>query len=217
MAADITLALLRPLIRQRGDYLSSLTFTNTYIDGEIQAANRELYELVDEVHEGWWDTSGTVSTVAAQPYVALPSGCWRVRGIDIANGSGWDELRQVTIGDRNRFGASTAKPEAYRLSARGAELFATPNAVYSLRVTYTPVCPALSESAGIELYGWHEYIIVGALLRMDQRSKRPLGERQQELERQRQRVVMSASKRKGQEPEYLQLREGWGGTYEDPF
>lgn len=217
MAADITLALLRPLIRDRGDYQSSLTFNNTYVNSEAQAAFRELYELVDEVHEGWWDTSGTISTVASQAYVALPTGCWRVRGIDIAVGDDWRELNQIGIADRNRYGSGTAKPSAYRLSARGAELFATPDAIYSLRVTYTPVCPALSESAGIELYGWQEYIIVGALLRLDTRSKRPLGERQQELERQRQRVIQSASKRKSQEPEYLQLREGGPCNYEDPF
>lgn len=206
-AGTITLAAIRSLVRLRGDYLSSLTFTDAYLNLEIQAAWVELFELMDDVGEGWWDSQGTVSTSADTAYVAAPSTCKRVLGVDILEGGEYRELRQIGTGGRNKYGQSTGQPLAYRLSSRGIELFPTPNAVYTLRVTFSPICPALSEEDGIELYGLHEYIVTAALLRLDQREERPLGERLAELERQRQRVIKAASKRKQQEPEYLNLRE----------
>jgi hypothetical protein len=209
-AGTVTLASLRSLVRLRGDYLSSLTFDDDYLNLEIQAAWVELFELMDDVGEGWWDSQGTVSTTASVAYVAAPSTCKRVLGVDILEGGEYRELRQVATGARNRYGSSTGQPVAYRLSSRGIELFPTPAAVYTLRVTFSPICPALHESNGIELYGLHEYIVTAALLRLDQREERPLGERLAELERQRQRVVKAASKRKQQEPEYLNLRMGDG-------
>lgn len=213
MAASVTLASLRSLIRFRGDYLSSLTFTDAYLNLEIQAGWVELYELMDDVGEGWWSTEGTVTTAANTAYVAAPATCKRVIGVDILDGGSYRELRQVGPSDRNRYGSATGMPEAYRMSARGIELLPTPGAVYTLRVTFSPLCPALSESTPIELYGLEEYVVTAALLRLDQREERPLGERMAELERQRQRVVKAASKRKQQEPDYLNLREDYGGDW----
>lgn len=210
LAGTVTLASIRSLVRLRGDYLSSLTFTDAYLNLEIQAGWVELFELMDDVGEGWWDSEGTVSTTASTVYVAVPATCKRVIGVDILDGGEYRELRQIGPGARNRHGQTTGKPESFRLSSRGVELFPTPNAVYTLRVTFSPICPALHESNGIELYGLHEYIVTAALLRLDQREERPLGERMAELERQRARVIRAASKRKQQEPDYLNLRDGGG-------
>lgn len=194
------------IVRLRGDYLSSLTFTVAYLTHEIQAAWAELYELVAETYEGWWDKSSTLPTVAAQGFIGLPVDCWRVQGIDILCGNEYRQLRQIGISQRNRYGASTAQPLAYRLSVRGIELYPTPNAAYTLRVNYTPIVTTLDDT-GIQLYGWEEYVITGALLRLDQRSEKPTGERQAELERCKQRVIMAAQRRRQQEPEYLVMRE----------
>lgn len=207
----IDLELLRDLVRNRGDYLSTRKFTDAYVNYEIQAAWVELFELIDDTHEGWWDAQGTITTTASVAYVALPATCKRVLAVDRLDGTEYRELRQVGIGDRNKFGSTTGEPVAYRLSSRGVEMFPTPSGVYTLRVTFSPICPALHESNGIELNGLHEYIVVGALLRMDQREQRPLAEREAELKRQRDRVVASATNRKQQEPEYLNLRDGSGG------
>ncbi len=216
----VTLASVRELVRQRGDYLSVRKFTNAYVNSEIQAAWTELFELMDDVCEGWWDTQDTTPTVANIAYAVIPATCKRVLSVDILDGSDYRELRQVGTGDRNRFGTGTGKPVAYRLSSRGIELHQTPDAVYTLRVLFSPICPALHESAGIELYGLHEYIVTSALLRLDQREERPITERMAELGRQRERVVRAAAKRKQQEPDYLNLREGGGSSgpwHEDSY
>lgn len=193
-------------VRTRGDYLSSLTFTDAWITKEIQAAWAELYELIAETHEGWWDKKTTLTTVAQQDYIGLPSDCWRVQGVDILDSGQYRAMRQIGLTERNRYTQTPDQPYTFRLSVRGLELYPIPDGVYTLRLQYTPVVTTMDNS-GIQLYGWEEYIIVGALLRLDQREERPLGERLTELERQKQRIIVAASKRKSAEPEYLPLRE----------
>lgn len=213
-AGAVRLTDLINIVRLRGDYLSSLTFKADYITHEIQAAWAELYEIIADTHEAYFDKSTIVATVASQPYIGLPTDCWRIQGVDIDFGGGdWHALRQLGMKERNRYGTSTARPEGFRLSVRGLELFNTPDGIYQIRVSYTPIVTTL-DNTGIQLFGWEEYIITGALLRLDQREERPTGERQAELERCKRRVIEAASQRKSVEPEYL---IGGGGGYDEDY
>jgi len=212
---NVNLAQIRSTVRLRGDYPLSPKFTDAYVNGEIQPAWSELYELVADTNEGWWDTKSTVTTTAGQDYVAMPATAWRIQGIDYLDGTVWRELRQVGVGDRNRWDTLQGIPVAYRLTARGADLYPTPDNVYTLRVHFTPIVTPLDESATIQLYNdWQEYVVTSALLRLDTRQQRPsIPERMQELGRVRDRIVAAATKRRQQEPEYVQLREmpSWWG------
>jgi hypothetical protein len=76
--------------------------------------------------------------------VALPSDSWRVRAIDLIDSAGCQiELDQVGIDQRNRYGTIVARPVAYRLTARGIDLYPTPDQAYTLRLLYTPSAPDL--------------------------------------------------------------------------
>ena len=214
--ATYDLAAIRGTVRLRGNYESSIKYTDTYINTEIQSAAAEWYELIADTHEGWWTKDGTVSTTGAQQFVALPADCWRVSGIDLLSGSDYLTLDQITIADRNRFGTSNAQPRAYRLSSRGAELYPTPDTTYTIRITYTPTYTQLSDGVFVDYHNdWHDYIIVGALKRLAERMKSPMAaEHGAELARVKQRIVEGASQRKSAEPEYLNLRERYG-MYEE--
>lgn len=215
--AAIDLQTLRSDIRFRGDYQNVRKFPNASVDKEIQRSFGEFYALVDSTHEGYWDTDDTVTTVADQRYVALPASCWRVKGVDRLDGSDYIELRQVSVSDRNKFNSSSDTPQAYRLTARGIELYPTPETAYTLRVTFTPVAPALEEAAEREWYnGWEEYVIESTLMKLDRREGKPLGEREREIARLEKRIKEEATERKQQEPEYLVLREG-GDMERFPF
>ncbi len=205
----IDLQTLRSDIRFRGDYQNVRKFPNADVNKEIQRSFGEFYAIVDSTHEGYWDTEGTVATVASQRFIALPATTWRVKGVDILDGSDYIELRQVNVADRNKYSSTSDMPLAYRLSSRGVELFPTPNTAYTLRVTYTPVAPALQEAVAVEWYnGWEEYVIESTLQKLDRREGKPLGERDREIERLEKRIRSEATERKQQEPEYLVLREG---------
>ena len=200
---------LRNMIRFRGDYQNIRKFPNADLDKEMQVAFGKFYQIVADSHQGWWDTFAAAATVDEQAYVAMPSGCWRVQAIDILDGGEYRGLSQVGLEHRNRFGTTSTKPEAYRLSSRGAELYATPDAVYTLRVLYTPVAPQLMTSQPREWYnGWHEYILESTLTVLDRREGKGVQERIAAIAAIEKSVKDGAGQRRQQEPEYLDLREG---------
>lgn len=207
--AELTLAQIRQTIRDRGDYTNTRKFTNTYLDTEAQLAFGKFWQLVDSVHQGWWDTQGTVTTTANVAYVATPVDCWKVLGVDILDGGEYRELRQASHAERNRYSQSTDMPDSYRLSARGIDLMATPNAAYTLRVLYTPRAPSLAESQPREWFnGWEEFVIVSVLCVLDEREGKPsLADRKDTLATIEKNVRQGAGERRQQEPEYLNLRE----------
>lgn len=208
---NVTLATIRDTVRFRGDFQNVRKFTDADVNKEIQSAFAEFYALIAKTHQGYWDVSDTVSTVTSQAYVALPATAWRVQSIDRLDGTEYFEMMQVGIADRNRYGSNTAQPCAYRLSARGIEMLPVPDAIYTLRVNFTPYAPALQESQPRDYgNGWEDFCVTGALLRLDQREQRPLGERMAVMNDLRARILDEAGERRQQEPEYLALREVGG-------
>jgi hypothetical protein len=131
-------------VRDRGDYRNPVKFTDEIITREVQAAFAELYQIITGVNEGYFDTTATLTTTANVAYVALPSDSWRVRAIDRIDSSGCPVLLdQVGIDQRNRYGITASCPVAYRLTARGVDLYPTPDQAYTLRLLYTPSAPDL--------------------------------------------------------------------------
>lgn len=203
-----TLADIRSEIRFRGDYQNVRKFPDDDVNKVIQKGFQAFWQIVADVHEGYWDTQGNVTTTANVAYVALPSDCWRVQGVDRLDGGEYNELLQVGLSDRNKYGSTTSNPLAYRLTARGLDLYPTPDAAYTLRVMYTPTAPSLVESQPREWFnGWEEFVIEYALLKLDERERRPLGDRLKALEMMEAQVRGGAIERRSQEPEYLRLRE----------
>lgn len=219
--ATATLATLRDRVRFLGSYENSTKFTSTLVNAEINAALGELYELMADTWEGHFDTASTVVTVAGQEHVDLPAAFWRLRGVDISIAGRYRELRQIGFGERNDF-QTPGRPRAYRSAAGGARgrliLYPTPSAVETIRINFVPTfTPFSADGDSFEFYtGFDEYLVQATLLRLDQREERPLGERQQELERQRQRVIKAAGSRRAAEPEALINRTTYcSGDWED--
>lgn len=209
----VSLADIETAVRFRGGFRSAQRFPPADVQREIQAAWKELYELIADTNQGYWDVKGTVSTVAATDFVALPSDAWRVRKISRLDGNDYIPMDQVGIDCADRYGVTPGRPSAYTLTARGADLYATPDAIYTLRVIYTPIAPTIS--AAREYYnGWEEYVIYGALARLSQNEERA-SPWDGQLAAQRARITRGASERKAQEPEYIPLREGYGDLMRD--
>lgn len=207
---------LRSTIRNRGDYTNVRRFSNEYLNTEMQTAFGHFWRIVDEAHQGWWDKDDTVDTVADQAYVAPPTDCKTVKGVDRLDGGEYEEMVQVGLSDRNRFGSGTGKPVAFRTSARGLELFRTPDAVYTLRVTYTPKPPTLTENEEREWFdGWEDYVIEKVLYELDSREGKPLNDRLVKLDAAEKALRAASSARRQSEPEYLRLCEYDGSDIYD--
>lgn len=207
------LADLITVVRNRGNLRNTVRFPDSVISTELQAAFGEFYGLVVKAHQGFYDTDtdatgSPVVTVANQAYVALPAGTWAVRAVDLLDGGEYRPLIKAGIKDRNRYGTATRdKPIAYRPTARGIDLFPTPNAVYTLRITYTPVAPTLDTTAREYYNGWEEYAVNGALIRLCGTQHTDAGTWQRIVAETAARVVDEANEHATQGPEYLDLFE----------
>lgn len=204
-----TLAELITILRNRGDARNTVRFPDAYLTGELQAAFAEGYELIVEQNEGFFDTTGNVSTTANVAFVALPATTWIVRAVDRLENTDYVPLPRVGIKDRNRYGPTLGRPIAHRLTARGIDLYPTPDAVYTIRVTYTPVVPTLDSTAREYYNNWEEYTIFGALIRLYENQNRDASGWQKQLDRTAARMVKASSVRNASGPEYLNLRQGW--------
>ena len=200
---------IRSQIRLRGEYTNVRRFTPEYLNTEIQTAFNRFWGIVEEAHQGWWDTEGTIATVASQAFIALPTDAKVIKGIDRLDGGDYEPLSQIGLEDRHRFGGSgTGKPIAYRLSARGVELYKTPSRAYTLRVFYTPKPPQLTENEQREWFdGWEDFVIEKVLYELDSREGKPMNDRETKLAAAEKALRSSANARRQQEPEYLALRE----------
>lgn len=207
---------LRSTIRSRGDYTNVRRFTSEYLNGEIQTAFGHFWRIVDEAHQGWWDKDDTVSTTASTAYVALPVDAKIVKAVDRLDAGEYVEMPQVGLEHRNRFGTTVGKPVAHRLSSRGLEIVPTPDAVYTLRVTYSPKPITLTENEQHEWYdGWEDFIIEKVLFELDAREGKSLTDRVMKLDAAEKALRSSAAARRQTEPEYLRLFEGSGNDIDD--
>lgn len=210
-----TLAQLITITRNRGDLRSTVRFPESLLTQELQAAFAEGYELVVELNEGFYDTTANVTTANGVAFVALPADAWITRALDRIDGSDFIPMPRIGIKDRNRYGSTTGRPCEHRLSARGIELYPTPDAVYTLRVTYTPVAPTLDTTAREFYNSWEEFSVFGALVRLYDNMGRDASAWRTSLEQQRARITKAASSRNSTGPEYLNLREGFGDDWGD--
>ncbi len=205
--ASITLSSVRTAVRERGDYPLSRKFSNDFLDREIQPAWTALHRIVEEVHQGWFDKEGTVPTVANQAYVALPTDCRVVKGVDLLDGNEYRPLRRLTPGARHEYGRTADEPCAYRLTERGIDLAPTPNAIYTLRVVYARKVVALSASAVEVDEEWQDFVVWKAIIAIAASQERPTGEYEREMQRAEMAIRAGAAARDQHEPEYLVLRE----------
>lgn len=206
--AAISLEDIIKTIRFQGDYQNVRKFPNDMLTKIAQRAFDKYWQYVAKTHNGWWDTDGTIVTVANQRYAALLPDVWSLRAVDRLDGSDYVEMTKVALSERNRYGATTGKPLSYRPSARGIEMFPTPDTVYTLRLTYTPKAPKLATSQPRDYYnGWEEYIIESVLLVLDGREKLPTDARERAIAAALEIVRDGAGEHAAQEPEYLRLHD----------
>lgn len=203
------------LVRERGDLRNTNRFPDSYITKELQAAFGEGYQIVAQAHEGFYDTDTTTPTVANQAYVAAPTGAWRILAVDRLDGTSYVSVPRVGVKDRNRF-TTTGKPEGHRLTARGIDLYPTPDAVYTLRVIYTPVAPTLDTTQREFYNGWEEYALYGALVRIYLNQNRDASEWEKQLGRAAGVLTQGAAERNASGPEYLNLFDPDGADWDLP-
>lgn len=214
----LVLADLITLVRERGDMRNSVRFPDSYLTKELQRAFASGYQLIAMQNSGFFDQYDNVTTTAHVAFVPLPAGpppCWVVRAIDRQDGADFVPLPRVGIKDRNRYGSSEGRPGAHRLSARGIELYPTPDAVYTLRVLHTPAAPTLDTTPREFFNGWDDYTLFKALTVLYSNQGRDPATWAADLGQATGLILAGAGERDSAGPEYLNLREGLGAEFSD--
>lgn len=209
----ITLSTFRSRIRLLGDYSNSGVFTDAFLTDQVNEAIGEYSDLLDSVWEGYRDKTGTVATVASTATVALPADFLKARAVDILiDASRYVPLRQLQPGSAYGFDGTSGRPVGYLHVGANLELFPTPDAVYTIRLRYVPTATVLSaDGDSVDIpNGWEGFVIHTALLRLDEREQRDVGERLAIIDRFRQRIIAAAGDRNASGPEYLVVPgSGW--------
>lgn len=217
---SFTLASLRSKVRRLGDYQNSGPMSDAFVDESINEALAELVDLVGDVFQDHFLTTATVATVAGTQTVNLPSDFYDLRALDRQVSTDQHvPLRRIQLLQATRYGGR-GTPRGYMLHGGASpgtiRLFPIPDGVYTLRVTYDPLFTALAADADSFNFrnGWEEYVLHAALLRLDMREEKPVGERMGMIEKAKARIIGSAAKRNSAEPEYLTMPgEDWGEEY----
>jgi hypothetical protein len=202
------------LFRERGDMRNTVRFPDSYLTKELQRAFAAGYQLIVQQNSGFFDQFDNVSTVAHQAFVALPAGpppAWIVRRIDRQDTADFIPLPRIGIKDIQRYGTTEGRPAAHRLTARGIDLYPTPDQVYTLRVLHTPAAPTLDTTPREYYNGWDDFTLFKALSVCFKNQGRDASAWRQELADATALVITGASERDSSGPEYLNLREGPGG------
>ncbi len=179
--ATLTLAELRTQVRNRADMARSQFISDSEFNTSINASIRELYDLLSQKFgEDYFATSTTISTVAGTDTYALPTGFYRLLGVDqrVANGE-WVTLKPFMFSERNRFnttvlrGVYGADFMRYRIQGNSLILRPVPQQITTLQIWYQPQFTSLVlDGDTFDGYnGWEEFVIVDAVMKAKQKEE----------------------------------------------
>lgn len=160
-ARTITLAGLRAAVLRRGGVENSIDLTPTVLNDYINSAIAELYDILDEKDDDRFVTPATLTTTLGLDSVALPSGFYQLRKLEIVDStapSGYRRLRPIAVDAKHLYATGYLYGKQYRywLNAYQVTLVPPPGVVETLRCYYVPVSPVLVNDTDV-LDGWNGY------------------------------------------------------------
>ena len=173
MAREILLAELTTRVLSRADLPSSSTRhassgSGNEVQAMIQNSATELYDLIVSRWRDYKLTSASLSTVATVDNYSLPTDFYKLHSVDLLNVYGRNiSMDHLEFEDRNEFvpwfaGTYTGIPCCVAVWGNRLYFRPKPSSVFSTTLWYTPVCPAITDSAGSGfdgINGWEDWII----------------------------------------------------------
>jgi len=217
MARTRTLTQLISDVRVEGDYNRSTVFTDAILTRWINQAIAKVYNLLAAQDPDLYATEGSLSTVAAQDYVALPSDFYKLLRLDIETSSGtYSRLFKYALVEENNYqdiisSATTESRYRYHVQASKLKLKPTPTVVDTLRIVYVPSVTDLV--SGLDTFdginGYEDLVVQYVLLRCDLREEKPIGERAQVIQQYESAILSAEDARDEAEPHLLPDNTSW--------
>lgn len=147
MGDTISVQTLVDNVRLRADKKNSRHVLDPEIVSYLNAAWRELYDVLVNTNEDYYSESHAFSTVGGTKAYALPSDFYKLRGVDRITGGVPAKVRRFAMQERNRGSRAAGDDFAYQI--RGAEIIfqPAPAAAVSIELWYVPRAPRLTTDA----------------------------------------------------------------------
>lgn len=203
MAKAVTLLVVRTAVRQMADMVGSTFCSDTEIDGYINRAYGELYDLlVEKFGEEFNLSTSTSATVADQNDYALPATFYKLRGIDLSEGTDYVSLRRFALAERNTRKNGSNRDIRYALAGANVRLIPAPPAGRTIRFWFVPAYTTLTVDADTfdGINGWEEYVIVDAAIRCLQKEESDVSVLFAQKQALKQRIEAAASSRDSGSP-----------------
>lgn len=168
--ATVTLTTLVARVRERADMVGSsfIADSATGLFAFINEANQKLHGmLVDALGEEYVSSSQAFTTIADQSDYALPSGFYKLYGVDLDYHGLMRSLRQYNRMERNLY--RELHPEflpRYLLVGGNLRLYPAPTAGLTGAILYAPEATVLTTGTDTVSYpnGWERFIVIDAAI-----------------------------------------------------
>jgi cytochrome c-type biogenesis protein CcmH/NrfF len=175
---NLTLAQLRTLVRQEGDFVNSQFVTDQELNSYINQSYYELYDLMVQKYgdDYFVNPPYSFSTDGTTYLFPLPSDFYKLVGVDLALANSTDSyvtLHRFNFSDRNRYAVPNFQSFygvtnlRYRLNADNIWLTPTPSQGQTIRLWYVPRLTELVADGDVAdgVSGWLEYVVIDAAIK----------------------------------------------------
>lgn len=161
-----TLSWLRSRVRQIADMENSAFVTDSELTSYINDSAKKLYDILVSTNEDY-NTLVLSFSITSGNTSALPSDCYKVRGIDYQSASDWIPLRRYQFTERQNLNLNTRSSRVdvkYRVIKDSIYILPEDRATGSYRLWYVPELADLSLDADTldGKNGFEEYVILDA-------------------------------------------------------
>lgn len=210
MAGSVTLLQLRTQVRKRANIEGETDrHTDAEVNGYINKAWNELYELIASTGEDYYLAETTVTTSAGVSTYALAVAFLSLRYATATYNTWVHELERINVSEidtwTNYSQSYSGAPAGYILLGDNIQLVPTPTAAYTITLKYVPRPTDMSLDAdSIDMKaGWEEFIIWHAVMTIKAIDGLDTSQAAAALGRQHARVLENAQRRNQHQPKAI--------------
>jgi hypothetical protein len=173
---SVTLAQIKTQCRERADMVNSLFVTNSELVSYINASIAELHDLlIAAFNEEYYMDEHTFSANGSAISFALPATFYKLRGVDVRQGSGeWATVKRFNFNRRNEAQQGSAYNIIgvpfleYRIVGSNVRFNRIPDNNLNFRIFFYPKAQTLSADSDTydDINGFVEYVVVDVAIKM---------------------------------------------------
>lgn len=206
MASNVLVSDLITEVRDRGDYNNSARTTDAFILRAINSAWRQLYDELVMKYDNYFVSSTTFATTNATDTYALPADFYKLISLEVENSASSHTLlyrvpeQQKSGNNTDLYSTICAQYPMYDLEGNNIVFYPFPS-TSTIRIKYVPTATTLTAASTLDtVNGWEEFLVLSAIIEIDQRGFKPSRGLEAAQERERRHIMAAADARNINQP-----------------